>query len=305
MQNTNILVFGKDGQVGRALQNQLINTPHTSYIGRSECDLLNSEQIQATLNQYQPQIIINASAYTAVDQAEKETDLAHAINSVAPGIMAEYVSNVQGGVFIHYSTDYVFDGLKQTPYQETDTPNPLSQYGKSKLVGENGIQEIFKNKLDSNAKYFILRTSWVYGDGSNFIKTMLRLASERDQLKVIADQYGVPSSADWLAHIAIDLLTSDVKSGIYHAVTDGETTWHGLASFVIQTATELGYPIKVAHDAIQAIPATEYPLPAPRPYNSRMDNRKLKDALQIESFPQWKDQVAEYVKKIVSEQQSY
>jgi dTDP-4-dehydrorhamnose reductase len=305
MQDMNILIFGKDGQVGKALQNQLINTPHTSYIGRSECDLLNSEQIQATLNQYQPQIIINASAYTAVDQAEKETDLAHAINSVAPGIMAEYVSNVQGGVFIHYSTDYVFDGLKQTPYQETDTPSPLSQYGKSKLAGENKIQEIFKSNPDSNAKYFILRTSWVYGDGGNFIKTMLRLASERDQLKVIADQYGVPSSADWLAQNVIDLLSSDVKSGIYHTVTDGETTWHGLASFVVQTATELGYPIKVGYDAIQAIPATEYPLPAARPYNSRMDNRKLKDALQIESFPQWKDQVAEYVKKIVSEQQSY
>jgi dTDP-4-dehydrorhamnose reductase len=305
MQDMNILIFGKDGQVGKALQNQLINTPHTSYIGRSECDLLNSEQIQATLNQYQPQIIINASAYTAVDQAEKETDLAHAINSVAPGIMAEYVSNVQGGVFIHYSTDYVFDGLKQTPYQETDTPSPLSQYGKSKLAGENKIQDIFKSNPDSMAKYFRLRTSWVYGDGGNFIKTMLRLASERDQLKVIADQYGVPSSADWLAQNVIDLLSSDVKSGIYHTVTDGETTWHGLASFVVQTATELGYPIKVGYDAIQAIPATEYPLPAARPYNSRMDNRKLKDALQIESFPQWKDQVAEYVKKIVSEQQSY
>ncbi|BDW10212.1 NAD(P)-dependent oxidoreductase [Polynucleobacter sp. SHI8] len=301
----NILVFGKDGQVGKALQNQLINTPHTSYVGRSECDLSKSEQIQATLNQYQPQIIINASAYTAVDQAEKEPDLAHAINGIAPSIMAEYISNVHGGVFIHYSTDYVFDGLKQSLYQETDTPNPLSQYGKSKLAGENKIQEIFKSNPNSTARYLILRTSWVYGDGGNFIKTMLRLASERDQLKVIADQYGVPSSADWLAQKAIDLLSSDVKSGIYHTVTDGETTWHGLASFVVQTATELGYPIKVAHDAIQAIPATDYPLPAPRPYNSRMNNRKLKDALHVEHFPQWKDQVAEYVKKVVSEQKSY
>jgi dTDP-4-dehydrorhamnose reductase len=305
MQDMNILIFGKDGQVGKALQNQLINTPHASFVGRSECDLSNREQIQATLTQYQPQIIINASAYTAVDQAEKEPDLAHAINSVAPGIMAEYVSKVPGGVFIHYSTDYVFDGFKQTPYQETDTPNPLSQYGKSKLEGENKILEIFKSNPNSTARYFILRTSWVYGDGGNFIKTMLRLASERDQLKVIADQHGVPSSADWLAHIAIDLLSSDVKGGIFHTVTDGVTTWHGLASFVIKTAQELGYPIKVGHDAIQAIPATDYPLPAPRPYNSRMDNGKLKEALQEEHFPQWKDQVAKYVKKIVSEQQSY
>ena len=305
MQDMNILVFGKDGQVGRALQNLLISKSQTKFVGRSECDLSNREQIQSTLQQYQPQIIINASAFTAVDQAEKEPDLAHAINGIAPSIMAEYISKVQAGVFIHYSTDYVFDGLKQSSYQESDTPNPLSQYGKSKLAGENEIQDIFKSNPNSTARYFILRTSWVYGDGGNFIKTMLRLASERDQLKVIADQHGVPSSADWLAHIAIDLLSSDVKGGIYHTVTDGVTTWHGLASFVIKTAQELGYPIKVAHDAIQAIPATDYPLPAPRPYNSRMDNRKLKDALQVGSFPQWKDQVAEYVKKIVSEQQSY
>ena len=302
MQDMNILVFGKDGQVGRALPNLLISKSQTKFVGRSECDLSNREQIQSTLQQYQPQIIINASAFTAVDQAEKEPDLAHAINGIAPSIMAEYISKVQAGVFIHYSTDYVFDGLKQSSSQESDTPNPLSQYGKSKLAGENEIQEIFKSNPNSTARYFILRTSWVYGDGGNFIKTMLRLASERDQLKVIADQYGVPTSADWLAQKAIDLLSSDVKSGIYHTVTDGETTWHGLASFVVQTATELGYPIKVGHDAIQAIPATDYPLPAPRPYNSRMNNRKLKDALQVEHFPQWKDQVAEYVKKVISEQ---
>lgn len=302
MQDSRILVFGKDGQVGKALQVKLANNPLVTFIGRDECDLASADQITTILQKFKPQIIINAAAYTAVDKAEQESELSNQINAAAPGVMAQYISQTPNGQFVHYSTDYVFDGLKKVPYEESDITLPIGQYGKSKRSGEISIQSNLDKKPLGSSRYFILRTSWVYGDGGNFIKTMLRLASERDQLKVIADQYGVPSSADWLAHIAIQLILSDTKSGIYHAVTDGQTTWHGLASFVIQTATELGYPIKVAHDAIQAIPATDYPLPAPRPYNSRMDNRKLKDALQIESFPQWKDQVAEYVKNIVSQQ---
>jgi dTDP-4-dehydrorhamnose reductase len=216
--------------------------------------------------------------------------------------MAQYISQTPDGQLVHYSTDYVFDGNKQSSYLESDLTRPLGQYGKSKLAGEVAIQDIFKSMTNSISRYFILRTSWVYGDGSNFIKTMLRLAGERDQLKVITDQHGVPSSAEWLADIAIQFIDTGAKSGIYHAVPDGQTTWHGLASFAIQTAKELGFILKVNPETIQAIPATEYPLPAPRPYNSRMDNRKLKDALQIAHFPQWESQVAEYVKNIVSQQ---
>jgi dTDP-4-dehydrorhamnose reductase len=197
------------------------------------------------------------------------------------------------------STDYVFDGSKLTPYLEEDLTNPLGQYGKSKLVGEKAIQEAFINNSNNSAKYFILRTSWVYGDGGNFIKTMLKLAADRDQLKVIADQFGVPSSAYWLAEIALKLLSKDTTSGIYHTVPDGETSWHGLATYAICQAKDLGVTFKVDPGKIQAIPATEYPLPAPRPYNSRMSNRKLKDALHLSSFPNWEDQVIEYVKKIV------
>jgi len=201
---------------------------------------------------------------------------------------------------IHYSTDYVFDGSKSTPYNEDDPTTPLGQYGKSKLAGEQAIQKAFANPPNNTSKYFVLRTSWVYGDGGNFIKTMLRLAAERDQLKVISDQYGVPSSAWWLAGIALKLISSDAKSGIYHTVPDGETSWHGLATYAIREAKDLGAFFKVDPEKIQAIAATEYPLPAPRPYNSRMSNKKLKDALHLSLFPNWEDQVREYVKKIVS-----
>jgi dTDP-4-dehydrorhamnose reductase len=299
-QDCKILVFGKDGQVGKAFQEQLTNHLNVTFIGRDECDLADADQIRATLQKYDPQIVINAAAYTAVDQAETEPDLAHLINARAPNIMAQYIKNKLNGQFVHYSTDYVFDGSKLTPYLEEDLTNPLGQYGKSKLAGEKAIQEAFINNSNNLAKYFILRTSWVYGDGGNFIKTMLKLAAERDQLKVITDQFGVPSSAQWLAEIALKLLSKDATTGIYHTVPDGETTWYGLATYAIRHAKNLGSDFKVDPEKIQAIPATEYPLPAPRPYNSRMNNQKLKDTLKLSSFPNWEDQVSEYVKKIVA-----
>jgi len=300
MQDTKILVFGKDGQVGKAFQEKLQKQADVIFIGRNECDLASADQIKAILHKYQPQMIINAAAYTAVDKAETEIDQAQLINAIAPGIMAQYITNVSDGQLVHYSTDYVFDGLKSTPYVEEDATNPLGQYGKSKLAGEQVIQEAFVSNPNSTAKYFILRTSWVYGDGGNFIKTMLKLARERDQLKVISDQYGVPSSAQWLAEFSLQLLSNEVPSGIYHTVPDGQTSWHGLAKYAIRQAKDLGLCLKVALEKIQAIPATEYPLPAPRPYNSRMSNQKLKDAFHMNLFPNWEDQVSEYVKKIVS-----
>ena len=302
MQDSRILVFGKNGQVGKALQVKLANNPLVTFIGRDECDLASADQIKTILEKHEPQIVVNAAAYTAVDKAEQERELSNQINAAAPGVMAQYISQTPNGKFVHYSTDYVFDGMKKAPYLESDITLPIGQYGKSKRSGEISIQSNLDKKPLGSSRYFILRTSWVYGDGSNFIKTMLRLAGERDQLKVIADQHGVPSSAEWLADIAIQLIASKATSGIYHAVPDGQTTWHGLACFAIQTAKELGCILKVNPEAIQAISATEYPLPAPRPYNSRMDNRKLKDALQIAHFPQWESQVSEYVKNIVSQQ---
>jgi len=300
MQDSKILVFGKDGQVGKAFQEQLTNHPNVTFIGRNECDLTSPDQIKATLLKYEPKIVINAAAYTAVDEAETEINQAKLVNTIAPSVMAQYITNISNGQLIQYSTDYVFDGLKPTSYEEEDATNPLGQYGKSKLGGEQAIQDAFVCNLNNTAKYFILRTSWVYGDGSNFIKTMLKLAAERDQLKVISDQYGVPSCAMWLADITLKLISSDAESGIFHTVPDGQTSWYGLATFSIQQAKDSGALLKIDPKDILAIPATEYPLPALRPYNSRMNNSKLKDALHLSSFPNWEDQVSEYVKKIIS-----
>lgn len=314
-QNKPILVFGRDGQVGRALQVCLrdLKVPAV-FLGRSDCDFLSEFSIREVLNRYQPQVIINAAAYTAVDKAESEQEAAFAINAQAPQVMAHYMANVAHGIFVHYSTDYVFADTKKTPYLETDITGPMEQlciYGQSKLAGEQAIQKVFalaqgsQNLSDQNedSRYYILRTSWVYGDGGNFIRTMLRLAGERDQLKVIADQVGVPSSAQWLAEVGIQMAGSRVESGIYHAVPDGETSWHGLAVFAIETAAAAGEGVELKSENILPIPAIDYPLPAKRPYNSRMSNQKLKQALSemayTHSYPHWQEQVEAYMKEYV------
>ena len=322
-----ILVFGRDGQVGRALQLCLrdLKVP-VVFLGRSDCDLSNELSIRGALNRYQPQLIINAAAYTAVDKAENadQRELAFAINAMAPKVMAQYAAGVAHGILVHYSTDYVFADTKTTAYLETDTVGPADQlcvYGQSKLAGEVAIKEVFDlntagdlaDKLDASdadqqpniSRYFILRTSWVYGDGSNFIRTMLRLASERDQLKVVADQVGGPTSAQWLAEVGVQMAGSRLESGIYHAVPDGEVSWHGLAVFAIETAGSYGEGIEVKSENIMPIPATDYPVSAARPYNSRLCNQKLKKALSEMAFtgqyPHWRDQVEKYVKQVVEE----
>ena len=285
----NILVFGKDGQLGKAFKavfdaNRLDKLHRITYVGRAECDLSNADAIVKLLDQIKPNLIINAAAYTAVDKAETEVDLAYAINAKAPEVMAMYAKQ-HGATFLHYSTDYVFDGSKKIPYVESDARNPLGVYGKSKAAGEEAIETVFSSRHKYNtdisdseqkAQYAILRTSWVYGDGGNFIRTILRLAIERESLKVIADQYGVPTSANWLAEVSLALALNNehqlkpFPSGIYHAVPLGQTTWHGLACYVVQVATGAGAALKLRPEAIEAIPATDYPLPAPRPMNSRM-----------------------------------
>ncbi len=331
-----ILVFGCDGQVGRALQVYLkdLKTP-VVFLGRSDCDLSNEYSIREVLNRYQPQVIINAAAYTAVDKAESadQLELTFAINAMAPMIMAQYVAGVAHGILVHYSTDYVFADTKTTPYLETDEVGPVDQlcvYGQSKLAGELAIKEVFDlntfstvgasidlsdglsgldvGEIDQQSnisRYFILRTSWVYGDGGNFIRTMLRLAGERDQLKIVADRIGAPTSAQWLAEIGVQMAGSCVESGTYHAVPDGEVSWHGLAVFAIETAASCGEGIEVKSENIMPIPATDYPLPAARPYNSRLDNQKLKKALSeipfTGQYPHWRNQVKKYVKQVVEE----
>jgi dTDP-4-dehydrorhamnose reductase len=289
----NILIFGKDGQLGRAFKaifdKKTEGQHRIHYVGREQCDLANADAIAALLNQIKPDLIINAAAYTAVDRAETEIDLAFAINARAPEIMAQYaVAN--GTTLLHYSTDYVFDGSKDGFYTEDNPRNPLGVYGKSKAAGEEAIEDAFANlptqlQKQHEAQYAIFRTSWVYGDGGNFIRTILRLAKERESLNIISDQHGVPTSAEWLAKVSLDLALREdgqikrFPSGIYHAVPSGQTTWHGLATLAIQSALEGDMLLKVKPAAIQAILASEYPLPAPRPMNSRMATDKLRSAL--------------------------
>jgi len=281
-----ILVFGKNGQLGKAFQVELgklttalLVKPIIQYVGRSECDLANEESLTQLLNQFQPQLIINTSAYTAVDKAETESNLAFAINAKAPEIMAQYAAD-HGATFLHYSTEYVFDGEKYGYYLENDIRNPLGVYGKSKVAGEEAIARIFASN-NGSSQYAIFRTSWVYGDGSNFILTILKLAKDRTELKIIDDQYGAPTSAAWLAQMTLDFVANDrlkikeFPSGIYHAVPAGETAWHGLATLAIQVALEAGVTLKAVPGTIKPIPAVEYPLPAPRPMNSRMSTDKL------------------------------
>jgi dTDP-4-dehydrorhamnose reductase len=311
-----MVVFGRDGQVGCALQTCLKDLKTSAiFLGRSDCDLSDEASIIEVLNRYQPQVIINAAAYTAVDKAESERELAFAINAKAPAVMAHYIANMTHGILVHYSTDYVFADTKTTAYAETDATGPIDQlsfYGQSKLAGEQAIESAFnlahgakhdsgdESHQDQLSRYFILRTSWVYGEGGNFIRTMLRLAAERDQLKVVADQIGVPTSAQWLAEVGIQMAGSRVPSGIYHAVPDGEVSWHGLAVFAIETAMTAGEGIELRSENILPIPATDYPLPARRPYNSRLDNSKLKKALADMAFTgqyrHWQEQVEAYVK---------
>jgi dTDP-4-dehydrorhamnose reductase len=333
----NILVFGKDGQLGKAFKTvfdagKLDEIHRIHYVGRAECDLSNTNAIAALLNKLKPNLIINAAAYTAVDKAETEVDLAYDINAKAPEVMAMYAKQ-HGATFLHYSTDYVFDGSKKTPYVESDPRNPLGVYGKSKAAGEEAIEQVFNidqdsltesnqtKRTDLKAQYAILRTSWVYGDGGNFIRTILRLAIERETLSVIADQYGVPTSATWLAEVSLAIALNEeyqlqsFPSGIYHSVPLGETTWHALACYAVQAAIDAGVVLKLSAEAIQAIPATDYPLPAPRPMNSRMargsdtalDGAVDKDtatSVNMTKSPllaqSWEGQVSAYVQDLAS-----
>lgn len=316
----NILVFGKDGQLGKAFQSvfaaQKLGELHRIYfVGRAQCDLSNADTVLNLLRETQPQLIVNTAAYTAVDQAEQEIDLAYAVNANAPAIMAQYAVK-EGATLLHFSTDYVFDGMKTTPYLESDVRNPLGIYGKSKAAGEEVIEKIFTAHPNPQAQFAILRTSWVYGDGGNFIRTILRLAKERDSLKVIANQYGVPTSARWLASISLAMVLDEnhqlrsFPSGLYHAIPQGETTWHALASFAVQAAIDAGAVLKLRPDQIATIPASEYPLPVLRPMNSRMARSAL-DALMNQIYKgadvtkwqkwqqSWQEPVADYVQDLV------
>lgn len=292
-----ILLFGKGGQVGWELQRSLGVLGEVVALGTASTDLCgdftNPQGVVDAVRQVRPDVIVNAAAHTAVDKAETEHALAQAINATAPGVLAREAARL-GALLVHYSTDYVFDGQGDTPWLETDPTAPLNVYGASKLEGERLV-------VASGCRHLIFRTSWVYGArGGNFAKTMLRLARERSSLNVIDDQVGAPTGADLLADVtahAIRSMESRVTnppapaSGIYHLSAAGQTSWHGYARFVLLSAQQAGVELKVAPDAVLAIPSASYPTPAKRPLNSRLNTHKLQAAFGLH-LPPWQQGVA-------------
>ncbi|MDP1939385.1 MAG: dTDP-4-dehydrorhamnose reductase [Gallionella sp.] len=294
-----ILLLGKNGQVGWELQRSLAPLGEVIALAsdsREYCgNLTDLAGLAETVRAVAPDVIVNAAAHTAVDKAESEAGLARTINALAPGVLAEEADRLNAWL-IHYSTDYVFDGSGDQPWVENDLVGPLSVYGATKLEGEQLIQQ-------SGCKHLIFRTSWVYGArGGNFAKTMLRLAQERDNLKVIDDQIGAPTGADMLADVTAHVIRAarqnEELSGLYHLVAGGETSWHGYASFVLDYARRAGVALKVAPDAIEAVPTSAFPTPAKRPHNSRLNAEKLQNTFDLR-LPHWQSGVERMLTEVL------
>jgi len=274
-----ILLTGRNGQLGWELARTLAPLGEVVAFDRRGLDLSVPDQIVSAVRSVRPDVLVNAAAYTAVDRAESEPETAHAINAVAVAILAEEAKRARA-LFIHFSTDYVFDGTKDTPYVEEDHPNPLNAYGRSKLAGERAIRSV-------NGPHLILRTSWVYAArGKNFLMTMRRLLREKDELRVVSDQIGAPTSAEALAQATAELLrrhSADAlgdSRGIYHATASGFASWHGFATEIARLERP-DSPVRIA-----PIASSEYPSPARRPKNSRLSNEKLIQRFGI-MMPRW------------------
>jgi dTDP-4-dehydrorhamnose reductase len=281
-----ILLFGKNGQVGFELQRSLEPLGIIKTLGSKELDITDFNELKNCIRLFSPDVIVNAAAYTAVDAAETNQDLAYAVNAEAVKIIA-HEAKLLNAWFVHYSTDYVFDGTKTSPYIETDKTAPLSVYGRSKEGGENAI-------IDSNCKHLILRTSWAYGrHGSNFAKTILKLAKERDSLSIVSDQFGAPTRADLIADVTALMLyrifdknLNDDYSGVYHLVASGKTSWYEFACKVIKDAIFAGVELKCTADRVVPIISSEYACAATRPKNSLLDTTKLTKQFGL-VMPSW------------------
>lgn len=288
-----ILITGINGQVGFELQRSLAPLGQLIPLSRSQLDLADASAVTALLDKFQPDVIVNPAAYTAVDKAEADQATAYAVNVAAPAAMAQWVKG-NNALMVHYSTDYVFDGEKAQAYLEEDEVNPQSVYGATKQQGEAVI-------TDTTNRHIILRTSWVFGAyGNNFLKTMLRLAAEREALSIVNDQIGAPTSAaliaDVTAHIVRDYLAFgeefiDECTGVFHLAADGETSWHGYAQYVITLAEQAGVTLKIKATDVKGIPSSDYPTPAKRPANSRLNTEKLKAVFDLQ-LPNWQDGVS-------------
>ena len=294
-----ILLLGKNGQVGWELQRSLaplgevlaLDRHSTSHNG----DLSQPERLAQTVLAWRPDVIVNAAAHTAVDKAESEPELARCLNATAPAALAQAAAQI-GALLVHYSTDYVFNGQGQTPWQEDDDAGPLSVYGQTKREGEQAI-------VASGCAHLIFRTSWVYAArGGNFAKTMLRLAAERERLTVIDDQFGAPTGADLIADVTAHAIRASLQQpalgGLYHLVAGGQTTWHGYASHVIAQARLLqpGLALKVSE--IAPVPTSAFPTPAQRPLNSRLATHKLQDTFGVVLSP-WQQGVNRMLAEIL------
>ncbi|OAJ51527.1 dTDP-4-dehydrorhamnose reductase [Paraburkholderia ginsengiterrae] len=284
-----ILVVGARGQLGLELCRSLALLGRVVAVGRDTCDLASAEQIVATVRSVKPRVIVNAGGYTAVDAAETSPELAHAVNAVAPGLLAAEAKAL-GALIVHYSTDYVFDGAKATPYLEDDATAPLSVYGRSKLDGEIAVQNV-------DVAHWIFRTSWVFGlQGGNFLKSIARAARSRTSLSVVADQVGAPTPASLLADVTALAVhqylngASPMPSGVYHLAAQGETNWHGYARHIVETLAAAGIPLSVKPEDVLPIAAADYGSAAARPANSRLDTSKLRAALNID-LPDWREGV--------------
>ena len=295
----NILLLGKNGQVGWELQRSLAVLGHVTALGHDSTehcgDFSNPAGLAETVRTLRPNVIVNAAAHTAVDKAESEPDFARTLNATAPGVLAQEAAQI-GALLVHYSTDYVFDGSGSRPWVETDTPAPLSVYGRTKWEGEQRVQQ-------SGCKHLILRTSWVYAArGGNFAKTMLRLAQERERLTVIDDQWGAPTGADLLAdvtaHAIRHLQAHPQDAGLYHLAAAGETNWNLYAKYVLDQAQQAQAAIKIKATEVAPVPTSAFPTPAVRPRNSRLDTRKLQTTLGL-TLPPWQQGVARMVAEIL------
>ncbi|MEY4694085.1 MAG: dTDP-4-dehydrorhamnose reductase [Pseudomonadota bacterium] len=294
-----ILLLGKNGQVGWELQRSLAPLGDVLALDRHSTDfcgdLAQPDRLAQSVRAYQPDVIVNAAAHTAVDKAESEPELARTLNAWAPAALAQVAAEV-GACLVHYSTDYVFNGEGDRPWQEDDATGPLSVYGQTKRAGEQAI-------VASGCRHLIFRTSWVYAArGGNFAKTMLRLAAERERLTVIDDQWGAPTGADLIADVtAIALRRLQQQpdlSGLYHLVAGGETSWHGYARHVIAQARQIQPEMMLVVRDIAAVPTSAFPTPAKRPLNSRLNTRKLQQAFGV-VLPPWQQGVDRMLAEIL------
>ena len=293
-----ILLLGSNGQLGRELERQLSSVGSVAAFPRSSLDITNHRAVTDVVLAIHPNIIVNAAAYTTVDKAETDAERANAVNAKAVANLAQ-IAQKERAWLIHYSTDYVFDGSKPTPYLESDTPNPINVYGASKLAGEREIAAV-------NGQYLVLRTSWVIGkDGNNFAKTILRLAAERNSLKVISDQLGVQTSPSLISQITIDAIRAIKQDkawprGIYHLAPQGVSSWYEIAKTLIAYAEQERVQLNTQVADIQAITTAEYPTAAKRPLNSQLDTHKLQSQLSFD-LPHWRDDFLAVARDIVKE----